>query len=477
MLILYHILATLIFIIFSPVFYLLKNRGRYKERLGLNLPDLDQSSAGRLWIHALSVGEVLSAIPLLEALKNKHPTKEIVLSVKTATGLDVARKKLKDPVDCLLPMPLDFWWSLRGMIKKINPIIFILVETDIWPGLISLLKKRGVKTILVNGRLSPHTAKSYRRWRFLIKRVLQMFELFLMQTELDKRRIIKGGLCPDKVKVTGNIKFDKSWSPLNNKERDRWLDLLNLKNMLIWVAGSTHHPEEKIIFNVFSQLRKSFPDLSLIIGPREAHRFDEVYNLAKDCGLKVIRKTQLPVDSPATALHASSRRAGRAGRHEREEKQKYNVFILNTLGELGQVYGLADIAFVGGSLAPKGGHNLLEPAFFGIPVLFGPYTYNFTTMSELMIKYRAGKMVADESELLSVMGELLAQKSKRNEIGRRAKEFVEQNQGALDKVMGILEPYIEMSKVPKVNNTTNLKNTTNHRSPTNTRNTRNYERG
>jgi 3-deoxy-D-manno-octulosonic-acid transferase len=150
MLILYHILATLIFIIFSPVFYLLKNRGRFKERLGLNLPDLDQSSAGRLWVHALSVGEVLSAIPLIEALKNKHPTKEIVLSVKTGTGLDVARKKLKDTVDCLLPMPLDFWWSLRRMIKKINPIIFILVETDIWPGLISnlIVKKEGGKNYL-----------------------------------------------------------------------------------------------------------------------------------------------------------------------------------------------------------------------------------------------------------------------------------------------------------------------------------------
>lgn len=443
MLILYHLLATLSFIFFFPVFYLLKNRSRFKERLGLNFSDLDQSGAGRLWVHALSVGEVLSAIPLLEALKNKHPSREIVLSVKTATGLDVARKKLKDTVHYLLPMPLDFWWSARRMIKNINPIIFILVETDIWPGLISLLKKRGVTTILVNGRLSPHTAKSYRRWRFLIKRVLQMFELFLMQTELDKRRIIKGGLCPDKVKVTGNIKFDKSWRPLNNKERDRWLDLLNLKNMLIWVAGSTHHPEEKIIFNVFSQLRKSFPDLSLIIGPREAHRFDEVYNLAKDCGLKVIRKTQLSVDQTATAPYASSRGAGRARRHEREGNQKYNVFILNTLGELGQVYGLADIAFVGGSLAPKGGHNLLEPAFFGIPVLFGPYTYNFTTMSELMIKYRGGKMVADESELLNVMLELLAQKSKRNEMGKRAKEFVEQNQGALARVMGILEPYIE----------------------------------
>ncbi|MBW1613893.1 MAG: hypothetical protein JRJ57_07960, partial [Deltaproteobacteria bacterium] len=354
MLILYHLLTTLSFIFFFPVYYLLKNSGRFKQRLGLNLPDLDQSGAGRLWVHALSVGEVLSAIPLLEALKNKYPSREIVLSVKTATGLDIARKKLKDTVHYLLPMPLDFWWSARRMIKNINPIIFILVETDIWPGLISLLKKRGVKTILVNGRLSPQTAKSYRRWRFLIKPALQMVELYLMQTELDKRRIIKGGLCPDKVRVTGNIKFDRSWRPLDNKERHRWLDLLNLKNMLIWVAGSTHHPEEKIIFNVFSQLLKSFPDLSLIIGPREAHRFDEVYNLAKDYGLKVIRKTQLSVDQNATAPYTSSRRGGGTGRREREGNQKYNVFILNTLGELGQVYGLADIAFVGGSLVPKG---------------------------------------------------------------------------------------------------------------------------
>ena len=447
MLILYHLLATLIFIFFFPFFYLFKNRNRFRERLGLNLSDINQSRAGRVWVHALSVGEVLSAIPLLEALKNEHPSREIVLSVKTATGLDIARKKLKNTVHYVLPMPLDFWWSARRMIKNINPIIFILVETDIWPGLISLLKKRRVKTVLVNGRLSPHTAKSYRRWRFFIKRLLKMFELVLMQTEIDKGRIMKGGLCPDKIKITGNIKFDKSWRPLNNKEREEWLNLLNLKNMLIWVAGSTHHPEEKIIFTVFRQLSKSFSDLSLIIGPRDVNRFDEVYNLAREYGLKVIRRTQLSVEKVGTAPYASSRGAGGVVRQELAGNQKYNVFILNTLGELGRVYGLADIAFVGGSLAPKGGHNLLEPAFFGIPVLFGPHTYNFFTLSELMIKYNAGKMVADESELLNVMSELLAQKSKREEIGKRAKEFVEQNQGALARVMGILAPYIEMSKV------------------------------
>jgi 3-deoxy-D-manno-octulosonic-acid transferase len=426
MLILYHFLATLILIVSFPL-YILKNRGRFKERLGLNLPDIGESEAGRLWVHALSVGEVLSAIPLLEALKKRYSSREIVLSVKTATGLEIARKKLQRKVDYLLPMPLDFWWSTRRMIKHINPAIFILVETDIWPGLISFLKSGGVKTILVNGRVSPNTGESYRRWRFVIKRVLGALELLLMQTELDKSRIIRGGLSPGKVNVTGNIKFDRRWMPLKDKERNRWLKLLDVKNGLIWVAGSTHYNEEKIIFKVFGQLLKSFPDLCLIIGPRDAHRFDEVFELARDLGFKVIRKTELPA-----------------------KNQNYNVFILNTLGELDRVYSLADVSFVGGSLAPIGGHNLLEPAFFGVPVIFGPYTYNFATMSRLMIKCGGGKMVADESELLHVMLDLLGQKNKREQIGKRAKQFVEQNQGALDRVMGILEPYIEISKVPKV---------------------------
>jgi 3-deoxy-D-manno-octulosonic-acid transferase len=419
MLILYHVLATII-LIFSLPPYLLVNKGRFKERLGLNLPNLGESEVGRLWVHALSVGELLSAIPLLEALRNRYPSREIVFSVKTATGLEIARERLRGKIDYLLPMPLDFWWSVRRMIKNINPAIYILVETDIWPGLISSLKKRAIKTILVNGRVSPRTGRSYIRWRFFVKRMLRSLELFLMQTELDKNRIIRGGISPDKVKVTGNIKFDRKWRPLDDRERNRWLKLLNRKNGLIWVAGSTHRPEEKIIFNVFDELLKSFPDLSLIIGPREAHRFDEVYYLARDLGFRAIRRTELPA-----------------------ENQEYNVFILNTLGELGQVYGLADVAFVGGSLASIGGHNVLEPAFFGMPVLFGPYTYNFAAMSQLLIKCGGGKMVADESELLHAMVELLGKKNKREQMGERAKRFVEQNQGALGRVIGILKPYLE----------------------------------
>ncbi|MFB0521961.1 MAG: 3-deoxy-D-manno-octulosonic acid transferase [Desulfatiglandales bacterium] len=420
MFILYHVLTTLILIFFSPLFFLFRNKGRLKERLGLDLPNLGESGSDRLWVHALSVGEVLSAIPLLEALRHGCPSKELVLSVKTATGLEVAGKNLKGKIDYLLPMPLDFWWSARKMIRTIKPTIFILVETDIWPGLILSLKKGGIKTILVNGRVSPRTERSYMRWRFLIKRVLRLLELCLLQTEIDKHRFMSGGISPEKAKVTGNIKFDKTWRPLKDAERIRWLELLNLRNGLIWVAGSTHNPEEKIILSVFGHLLKSIPHLSLIIGPREAHRFNEVYELAKKTGFKVVRRSELPA-----------------------EKQKYDVFILDTLGELGQVYGLADVAFVGGSLAPIGGHNLLEPASFGVPVLFGPHTHNFATMSRLMIKGGGGKMVTDESELLHVMLELLGNKSEREKIGKRAQEFVTQNQGALDRVMEILKPYIQ----------------------------------
>jgi 3-deoxy-D-manno-octulosonic-acid transferase len=419
--ILYHFLATLILIFLFPILHPLRNRFRLKERLALGVPNLGESAAARLWVHALSVGEVLSAIPLLEALKHEYPSRELVLSVKTETGLEIARQRLGGTIDYLVPMPLDFWWSLKRMMDIVRPALFILVETDIWPGLLGLLNRRGIKTILVNGRISPRTERSYARWRFVVKRVLCKLEACLVQTEIDRQRIMKGGLNPDRVKVTGNIKFDRQWTSITHRERQRLRALFGLNGCPIWVAGSTHSPEEVIILNVFGELLHTFPNLTLIIGPREAGRFDEVYELARGNGFKVIRRSELPV------------------RHH-----EYNVVILNTLGELGQVYGLADVAFVGGSLAKRGGHNLLEPASFGIPVLFGPYTYNFTAMSQSLIRHGGGRVIAGEPELLRTMEELLGDRGERERTGRRAREFVQHNQGALHRVMGILKPYIEI---------------------------------
>lgn len=419
MLIVYHFVATLAIIVGFPLFFVFENRGRLKERLALNLPRLKMPERGRIWVHALSVGEVLSAIPVLEAIKTRYPSREVVLSVKTTTGLQVAGEKLKDTVDLLVPMPFDFWWSNKRLINMITPAVFILVETDIWPGLVSLLRKRGIKAFLVNGRVSPRTGKAYTRWRFLVRTVMDQFELLLMQTGLDESRMLETKVSRDKVRVSGNIKFDQKWEPLDNQELQRWRELLGVEEGPIWVAGSTHDPEETIIFNVFEKLIEVFTNLSLIICPREAARFGEVASHARERGFNAIRRTHLP-----------------------SQGETYNVFVLDTIGELSKVYGVADMAFVGGSLMPFGGHNLLEPASFGIPVVFGPHTFNFNAMSRSLVAYGGGKRVVDESDLLSVMRELLGREDMRRQIGERAQAFVEGNQGALERVMGILEPYI-----------------------------------
>jgi 3-deoxy-D-manno-octulosonic-acid transferase len=421
MLFFYHLFVTITLTIVFPFLYPLKNRFRLGERLGLEFSNLDQPTQKRLWVHALSVGEVLSSMPLLEALKRKYPSRELALSVKTATGLKIARQKTGQIIDYVLPMPFDFWWSTRKIINTIQPALFILVETDIWPGLIASLKKRGIKTILVNARISPRAERSYARWRFFMKRVLGGLELCLVQTEIDRQRIMKGGLPSNRIKVTGNIKFDTKWSSMTYADRQSRRALFGLKDCPTWIAGSTHYPEEATILKVFGELLDLFPNLALIIAPREAGRFEDVYEFARGKGFKVMRRTELP-----------------------KEKHGCNVIVLDTLGELGRFYGLADVAFVGGSLVKKGGHNLLEPASFGVPVLFGPHTYNFATMSQLLIRDGGGRVIADEHELLRAMTDLLGDRGERELMGQRAQEFVQHNQGALDRVMEILKPYIEM---------------------------------
>jgi 3-deoxy-D-manno-octulosonic-acid transferase len=421
MLLFYHFFVTIALSILFPFFYPLKKKIRLRERLGLAFPKLGQPTQKRIWVHALSVGEVLSSIPLIEALRSGYPYREIALSVRTETGLKIAQQNLGRIVDYILPMPIDFWWSSRRIIQAIQPGLFIVVETDIWPGLVGSLKKRGIKTILVNGRISPHTERSYEKWRFIIKRILGQLEACLVQTEIDKKRIMKGGLDSNKIKVTGNIKFDKKWRSMTYPERESRRALFGLEDQPTWIAGSTHYPEEASVLKVFRELLHTFPDLVLIIAPRDMGRFDEVYEFARGKGLKVIRRTDLPV-----------------------KKHECNVIILNTLGELGWVYGIADVAFVGGSLVKKGGHNLLEPASFGVPVLFGPHTYNFAAMAQSLMSQGGGYEVADEQALLLSMTNLLGDREKREWTGKKAQEFMQRNKGALDRVMEILNPYIEM---------------------------------
>jgi len=416
---LYNLAWSLIITLSLPLTLFPKGQ-RLIERLCLRLPDTPPKKQS-IWIHACSVGEVISALPVVWSLKRQYPLRDIIFTVTTRQGMKIARDELEGKVDFLLPLPLDFWWSIRRITGFIRPSILVLVESDIWPGLISHLKSRGVKTLLINGRVSPRTFRSYRRFRPLSNKVLGLVNLWLMQSDLDRDRLLEIGLLPEKVKTVGNIKFDRTWLPMDEKERNHWLRLLNINpEDRVWVAGSTHEGEDEIVLETFGRLVVHFPELRLIIAPRRPERAEEIHGLCSIKGLKDIRRTDLPGDS-----------------------DHYKVLILNTIGELGRLYGLAEISFVGGSMVPIGGHNLLEPASFGCPVLFGPHTHNFVLMSELLIEAGGGKKVEDAEDLFETMKGLLSETDRSGMMGKQAKEFVEMNRGALERVMEHIGGFLE----------------------------------
>ncbi|OQW99581.1 MAG: hypothetical protein BWK74_01885 [Desulfobacteraceae bacterium A6] len=421
MILIYHILWTVIIICCSPFILLLAGIGnnRIKERFALSLPK-DRDEKQRIWIHALSVGEVISAIPLIEAIQLKYPGKEMVFTVTTTKGLEIARKEIGDRV-MLLPMPLDFWWSIRRIVRHINPLFFLLVETDIWPALITFLSDKKIKCFLVNGRISPRTNKSYKKFSYFIKPVLNRFTLCMMQSELDAKRLLEAGIDHDRIKTTGNIKFDRDWLPMQKEERDTWLNKLALDpDDDIWVAGSIHKNEDQMILNVFSRLVPIFPRLRLILAPRNIEESDKILKTAQEMGLKSILKTDLE-----------------------DNRVTYKVLILNTIGELGRIYGIGKVSFVGGSLVPLGGHNLLEPASFGCPVLFGPHMHNFVMMSELLPAERGGFQVVNEEELYASVKMLLKDPDLCSMAGISAKQFADKHRGAIKEILRRIGQHVD----------------------------------
>jgi len=418
----YHWLWTLFMLAALPFILAGKDRRR-RKRTGLDIPRAPLSKAA-IWVHALSMGEVVSALPLVKAVKKQFPHQALVFTVATRQGMQVALKELKKEADLIEYMPLDFWWAIRRLIHHVRPAIFILVETDVWPGLIYALKKNGTLTMLVNGRVSPRTYKAYYRTRFLIRRLWNQFDLILMQTHLDQARLLQLGVLADKVRNNGNIKFDRPWQVPDT------VVIQDLKKQFglalsdpVWVAGSTHADEESKILDVFIRLRKQFPDLRLILAPRRIERIAELQRLVLARSLKPVLKSDFTPGSVP-----------------------YDVLLLNTIGELEKFYALADIAFVGGSLVPIGGHNLLEPAGFAKPVLFGPYTHNFEVMAETLLAAGGGERVHSTDELYEALVKLLADPTRSAEMGTQAQNFVKGNSGALTRTMAHVENLLTAGK-------------------------------
>ncbi len=400
---------------------------RLKDRLALEVP-LTSPGPASIWIHALSVGEVKSAFPLVRRIKARYPTKRVVLSASTKQGLELARKEFQGVVDLILTMPLDFWWSQERVIHYVNPEVFLLVETDLWPGLLRRLHRKGIPNVLLNGRISDKTFLYYRKSGPFARLLFKDLSMCFMQTDRDSERLMAIGVAKDKVVTAGNIKFDYPIPSMDQEEKERWRRLLGISNKsTVWIAGSTHGQESYMILEIFAQLQRDYQGLVLILAPR---KLDEVVGLieaARSMGIRCARRSELPGDA----------------------KGRPEVVILDTIGELGRIYGLGDIAFVGGTLIPFGGHNLIEPAGFAIPVLFGPHTTNFAWMAEALSHSGGGIRVKDAGELKESVSKLLESQALRREVGRAALCFVKENEGALDRILNYIDTILKRKEGPE----------------------------
>ena len=387
-----------------------KYRRSFPARLGIAPYTLRESlsEARPIWVHALSVGEVLSAVPLVNRLRSEFPEVPVFLSTATETGQDMALLRLSSRVSACFFMPLDLGFVVRHTVRRVNPRLFVLVETDLWPNLIHTLSNSGIPAAFVNVRISDGTLAGYRRAKPLIRRVLNEFRILAPQTLSDARRLTTLGADEERITITGNLKFDVEVSELSDLERIELSRSLGFEvsERRVWVAGSTHPGEEELVFQTFRSLSQAFPDLLLVLAPRDRERFDAVHRQAVQEGFSVSRRSESP--SPGA-----------------------EVIILDTFGELSAVYGLADVAFVGGSLVPRGGHNLLEPAVHGVPVLFGPHTEDFRDMASALERKKAGIRVANAEELLKGVEGFLRDGKTAAEYGDRGREFVLANRGAV----------------------------------------------
>jgi 3-deoxy-D-manno-octulosonic-acid transferase len=423
MFIVYDLIFLAFSIIYFPV-YLFKRKFHRGFLLRLGILPKDIQLNNPIWIHAVSVGEVMAIKELVKELKKVYPTKKFVISTVTPTGNKIA-VGIAGKEDFVTYLPLDFSFIVRRSLNRIKPSLFIIAETEIWPNLITQLYKRKIPLILVNARISDRAFSGYRKIKLLVKPVLEKLSLFCAQTDRDAQRFQALGVPREKIRVTGNMKFDTTdYTDKRITDYTDYKTKLGLKdNEKILVAGSTHPGEEEIILGVYKKLLDEFSDARLLIAPRHPERSGEVQNIVIKYGFNPLRVSQF-ASLPVCQLNRPA------------------VFILDTIGELLSFYAIADIVFVGGSLSKKGGHNILEPATGAKPILFGPYMFNFRDIAELFLDNRAAVQVNSQEELKIKIKELLSKPEEAADLGRRGRDLISKNRGATQRTLDIIKRVI-----------------------------------
>jgi len=385
-----------------------------------------------IWLHAVSVGEVMAATPLALELASRRPDLPLLVSTVTDTGRAVAEQRL--PARQYVFFPLDFGWAVRPALDRLRPRAVLLTETEIWPNFIRACGMRGIPVVLINGRISPRSFPRYRRVRPLFAKVLQGIGLFCMQTSQDAARILELGAPEDRVHVVGNLKFDLAMAG-HAGEGLAVRTMLGLPNARpVLVAGSTHRGEEGSVLKAFQAARRTAADLLLLLAPRHPERLAEVEGLLAQAGLQWVRRSRLPAPcAPACATADRSQQAGLP------VKELPPVILLDTMGELARLYAAGTIVYVGGSLVPIGGHNVLEAAAYARPVLFGPHMGNFAEMARLFLEQGAGLQVRDATELGEQIVRLLAEPAAARRMGEVGRSIVETHRGASRRTVDLLE--------------------------------------
>jgi 3-deoxy-D-manno-octulosonic-acid transferase len=400
-----------------------KYRSGFLQKLGFVSSSILLKLSGErpVWIHAVSVGEVMATIPLVQEMKRKYPNQKIVLSTVTVTGNYTAALRAKE-ADAVIYFPFDYPFIVKRAIKKINPKLFITLETELWPNFLRRLKRNGISSVVISGRISNRSYRKYRGARFFFSKVLANIDAFYMQTDLDAQRVIDIGAPPDRVITVGNLKFDQCVPTVTSEEKAQLYRMFHLDDgQSIFIAGSTHKGEEESVLEVFKTLKKKYADLILILAPRHPERFNEAAHLIFRHKLKSIKRTQLK---------------------QQKETQHHDVILLDTIGELSKLYSIGTIIFVGGSLVPTGGHNVLEPVAYKKAVIFGPHMDNFLEIARGLKDTGGGLQVTTKEEFLSQAEKLLHDKTLRDALGEKAFESIAHNQGTIKKAMEVIGKFI-----------------------------------
>lgn len=432
----WYLAYNLLLILVSPIIILtlvMKKRCRrgLANRLGMLPRQWGPNKQESLWVHAVSLGEVMAIVPLLSAIRAHYPTLRIVVSTVTETGREAVERRLAGIAEhCYAP--LDFPWVVARMINRLNPLAFLFVETELWPNLLRRLQQQQIPAVLVNGRLSSRSFRRYSIIKPFLRQVLSALSLCLMQSERDAHRMTELGARAERVHHTGNIKFDQSFDePSNAYLSPGEIGLLPGEELI--VAGSTHHDEEDALLAAYEKLFSEFSSLVLLLAPRHIERATQIQEKIEAKGLQVVRRSSIR-EHGERALHPTGPR----------------VVILDSRGELAHMYAHAILTFVGGTLVPIGGHNLLEPAFWGKPVFFGPYTDHCAEVAELLVKAGGGKRVRDGDELTELMARGLRDRTWTQQVGQAAYQAVIANRGAvirnLELIGTVLDPRLKVDE-------------------------------